>query len=137
MLVMRSDEDSNAENGVINGVTRHQDKHFKHAQEQVKAMQTSVDDTNEQVKAMQTSNKQTQEQAQGQAKAMHKEVQDKFKGVQEQVDAMQTSIDHTNEQVNAIQTAITQTQDQVAQILSLLQASSATPRQDAQPGPSA
>jgi DNA-binding protein H-NS len=49
-----------------------------------------------------------------------------------QAKAMQTSIDHTNEQVNAMQTAITQSQDQVAQILSLLQASSATPRQDAQ-----
>eukprot|EP01047_Picozoa_sp_COSAG01_P073303 COSAG01_NODE_11914_length_1836_cov_1.716753_2_plen_131_part_01 len=130
MVGMRSDEDSNAENGVINGVARklknsqdevvsHQDKAFKGVQEQAKTMQTSINQTNEQVKAMQ------------------KEVQDQFKGVQEQAKAMQTSIDHTNEQVNAMQTAITQTQDQVAQILSLLQASAATPRQDAQPGPSA
>eukprot|EP01049_Picozoa_sp_SAG25_P007003 SAG25_NODE_552_length_6985_cov_2.281295_6_plen_125_part_00 len=101
MVGMRSDEDRNAENGVINGVARklkdsqdevvsHQDKIFKGVQEQVDAIQTSIE--------------QTQEQAQVQAKAM------------------QTSIDHTNEKVDAMQTAITQTQEQVAQILSLLQA---------------
>ena len=90
----------------------------KGVQDQANAMQTSIDHTNEQVNAIQTAIKQSQEQT------------------QEQVNAMQAAITQTQEQAQAqakaMQTAITQTQDQVAQILSLLQASSATPRQDAQ-----
>jgi gas vesicle protein len=56
-----------------------QDDQFMGVQEQVKAMQTSI--------------KQTQEQAQAHAKTMQKEVHDQFKGVQEQAKAMQTDLD--------------------------------------------